>query len=289
MSTTTQAVEDYIQLRRGLGFKLRDHGDYLHKFVAFLEAQGSSHITTRLALDFATLRSHQNPVSWARQLGILRLFAIYRGNTDPRTEVPPVGMLPFRPMGAQPYLYSEEEIVRLMDAAGAIKSPYSLQPLTYRCLFGLLAVSGLRLGEALGLPCDAIDWCQSLLTIRGAKFGKSRLVPLHASTLAALRDYAERRDRKFAKRPVSYFFVTSCGTHLEKSNVSSVFRTLSRKIGLRQPDATKGPRLHDFRHRFAIQAMLRWYREGEEVSRNCQYSQLILATPRKLNLLVLER
>jgi integrase len=267
MSPLTEAVEDYIQLRRGLGFKLKDYDDYLHKFVAFLEAQGSSHITTRLALDFATLPNHQKAVSWARQLGILRKFAIYRQNTDPRTEVPPDGILPFRSKGAVPYLYSEDEIVRLMDAAGAIESPYNLQALTYRCLFGLLAVSGMRLGEALGLPRDGIDWGQSLLTIRGAKFGKSRLVPLHASTLAALRDYAERRDRKFAGRPVSYFFVTSCGTRLENSNVNSVFRALSRKIGLRQPGATHGPRLHDFRHRFAVQTMLRWYREGEDVSR----------------------
>jgi integrase/recombinase XerD len=267
MSPLTQAVEDYIQLRRGLGFKLRDYGDYLHKFVAFLEAQGSSHITTRLALDFATLRNHQKAVTWARQLGIVRMFAIYLRNADPRTEVPPAGILPFRSKGAVPYLYSEEEIVRLMDAARAIESPYSLQPWTYCCLFGLLAVSGMRLGEALGLPRDGIDWCRGLLTIRGAKFGKSRLVPLHASTLAALQDYAERRDHKFANRPVSHFFVTSCGTRLENSNVNSVFRTLSRKIGLRQPGTTHGPRLHDLRHRFAVQTLLRWYREGEDVGR----------------------
>jgi integrase/recombinase XerD len=140
MSPLTQAVEDYIQLRRGLGFKLKDYGEYLHKFVAFLQAQGSSHITTRLALDFATLPNHQKAVSRARQLGILRKFAIYRRNADPRTEVPPVGILPFRSKGAVPYLYSEDEIVRLMDAAGAIESPYNLQPWTYRCLFGPPAV-----------------------------------------------------------------------------------------------------------------------------------------------------
>ncbi|MGA8656238.1 MAG: tyrosine-type recombinase/integrase [Chthoniobacterales bacterium] len=178
MSPLAQAVEDYINVRRGLGFKLREYGDYLHKFVAFLEARSSSHITTRLALEFATLRTHQKPVSWARQLGILRKFALYRRNADPCTEVPPIGILPFRSLRAVPYLYSEEEIVRLMDAAGTIESRYSLQPWTYRCLFGLLAVSGMRLGEALNLQRDAVDWCESLLTIRGAKFGKSRLAQL---------------------------------------------------------------------------------------------------------------
>ena len=193
MSPLTQAVEDYIQLRRGLGFKLKDYGDYLHKFVAFLQAQGSSHITTRLALDFATLPNHQKAVSWARQLGILRKFAIYRRNADPRTEVPPLGILPFRSKGAVPYLYSEDEIVRLMDAAGAIESRYNLQPLTYRCLFGLLAVSGMRLGEALGLPRDGIDWGQSLLTIRGAKFGKSRLVQY---TIFRVPEYSESSCRR---------------------------------------------------------------------------------------------
>jgi integrase/recombinase XerD len=262
MSPLTQAVDDYIKLRRGLGFKLREYGDYLHKFVAFLDERGSSQITIRLALEFATLRTHQKPVTWARQMGILRKFALYRWNADPQTEVPPIGLLPFRSRRALPYLYSEEDIVRMMDAAGAIESPYSLQPWTYRCLFGLLAVSGMRLGEAINLPCDAVDWSKSLLTIQAAKFGKSRLVPLHASTLAALRDYAERRDRKFAKRPVYYFFVTSCGTHLENTNVNAVFRNLSRKIGLRQPGVRNGPRLHDLRHypEFRTIAGSRWLR-----------------------------
>jgi integrase/recombinase XerD len=198
MSELDQAVEDYVNLRRGLGFKLREHGDYLHKFVAFLEARSFSHITTRLALEFATVRANQKPVSWARQIGILRQFALYRRNADPRTEVPPIGILPFRSLRPTPYLYSEDEIVRLMNAAGTIESRYRLQPRTYRCLFGLLAVSGMRLGEALNLQRDDIDWCECLLTIRGAKFGKSRLVPLHESTLVELRDYAERRDHKFS-------------------------------------------------------------------------------------------
>ena len=135
------------------------------------------------------------------------------------------------------------------------------------CLFGLLAVSGLRLGEAINLQPQDVDWSEGVLTIRGAKFGKSRLVPLDPSTRAVLLDYARRCDEIYARRPVDYFFVTSRGTKLEKTNLSRIFRELSRQIGIRKPGVRHGPRLHDFRHRFAIETLLRWYRTGEEVSR----------------------
>jgi integrase len=142
-----------------------------------------------------------------------------------------------------------------------------LQPHTYHCLFGLLAVSGLRLGEALNLQSQDVDWSEGVLTIRGAKFGKTRLVPLHPSTLAALRDYAGLRDKIFTGRILPTFLVTSHGTKLEKTNLSRIFRELSRQIGIRKPGVRNGPRLHDFRHRFAIETLLRWYRTGEEVTR----------------------
>lgn len=142
-----------------------------------------------------------------------------------------------------------------------------LQPHTYCCLFGLLAVSGLRVGEAINLQPQDVDWLNGVLTIRGAKFGKSRLVPLHPSTRAVLLDYAKRRDEIYASRPVEYFFVTSRGTKLEKPNLSRIFRELSRQVGIRKPGVRHGPRLHDFRHRFAVETLLRWYRRGEQVTR----------------------
>jgi integrase len=142
-----------------------------------------------------------------------------------------------------------------------------LQPRTYHCLFGLLAVSGLRLGEAVNLQPQDVDWSGGVLTIRGAKFGKTRLVPLHSSTLAVLRNYADLRDKIFTGRILPTFLVTSHGTKLEKTNLSRIFRELSRQIGIRKPGVRNGPRLHDFRHRFAIETLLRWYRTGEEVTR----------------------
>ena len=267
MNPLHKAVDDYLELRRALGFKLREYGVCLRELVSFLESKGSSRITTKLAVEFATQCERQKPVSWARQLGIVRGFALYRTGADPTTEVPPLGLLPFRPQRAQPYLYTEEEIRRLLEAALNLVTPYKLQPWTYYCLFGLLAVSGMRLGEALNLQPHDMDWSESVLTIRGAKFGKSRLVPLHPSTREVLLAYAERRDQVYARRPVSYFFVSSHGTRLIASNVSKIFRDLSREIGIRDPDAGNGPRLHDFRHRFATETLLGWYRNGEQVSR----------------------
>ena len=226
-----------------------------------------SHITNKLAVEYATKRQNEKPVSWSRRLMIIRGFARYRVGADPRTEIPPVGLLKFRSRRARPYLYSEDEIQRLLEAALKMESPHKLQPHTYYCLFGLLAVSGMRLGEAINLQPQDVDWSEGVLTIRGAKFGKSRLVPLHPSTLAVLRDYATLRDKIFAGRNVSTFLVTSRGTKLEKTNLSRVFRELSRQITIRKPGERHGPRLHDFRHRFAIETLLRWYRNGEQVSR----------------------
>ena len=267
MKRLHQAVDDYLALRRSLGFKLLEYGQCLHEFVSFLKTNGSSHITSKLALEYATGRRDEKPASWRWRLCIIRGFACHRSGADPRTEIPPVGLLRFRSQRARPYLYSEEEICRLLEAALKMKSPHELQPHTHCCLFGLLAVSGLRLSEAINLQPQDVDCSEGVLTIRGAKFGKSRLVPLHPSTCAVLFDYAKRRDQIFNRRSVSYFFVTSCGTRLSRTNLGQIFRQLSRQIGIRKPGVRHGPRLHDFRHRFAIQTLLRWYRSGEQVSR----------------------
>ena len=267
MKPLHHAVKDYLALRRSLGFKLKEYGECLHEFVSFLKENGVSHITNKLAVEYATKRQDEKPVSWSRRLIIIRGFARYRIGADPRTEIPPIGLLRFRSQRARPYLYTQDEIRSLLKAAQRMQSPHPLQAQTYYCLFGLLAVSGMRLGEAINLQPQDVDWTQGVLTIRGAKFGKSRLVPLHPSTRAVLLDYSRHRDEIYSRRPVDYFFVTSRGTKLEKTNLSRIFRELSRQVGIRKPGVRHGPRLHDFRHRFAIKTLLRWYRSGEQVSR----------------------
>ena len=144
---------------------------------------------------------------------------------------------------------------------------FSLQPLTYHCLFGLLAVTGLRISEALNLESRDVNWAEGVLTIRTSKFGKSRLVPLHPTTKDVLSDYALQRIQRFPDRPTSAFFPSRTGAHLDPGQVRRTFYRMSRQIGIRGTSASHGPRQHDFRHRFAVETLLRWYRSGEDVRR----------------------
>jgi integrase len=207
-------------------------------------------------------------VEWARRLSFVRGFARHRSATDPRTQIPPEGLLPYRPKRAQPYLYSTEEIRALLRAALTLPARGGLRPWTYHCLFGLLSVSGLRIGEARNLELQDVDLQAAVLTIRGTKFGKSRLVPLHASTRHVLADYFARRARCWAKRPVSsHVFVSNWGNRLDVGEIHRTFYALSRQIGLRGPLDRHGPRIHDLRHRFAGKTLWRWYRTGEDPER----------------------
>jgi integrase/recombinase XerD len=267
MKTLRQAVGDYLALRRSLGFKLKDHERCLRELISFRRKKRSSCLSIRLALQFATQHQHQQPAQRAARLRVVRGFARYRSGEDPHTEIPPLGLLPYRALRARPYLYSAKEIRELLNAAQHLHSTSTLKPWTYYCLFGLLATTGMRISEALNLQGKDVDWSEGVITIHRAKFGKSRLVPLHPSTRKVLSAYAERRDRWLGKKPVSHFFVSSRGTRLDGGHVRRTFYQLSRQIGLRDVSASHGPRLHDFRHQFAVQTLLRWYREGTDVER----------------------
>jgi len=247
MSTLRKAIQGYVEMRRSLGFKLHDAQIGLLKFASFLEKQNACHITIDLAMQWAQENPSARPCEWARRLCFVRGFARHWSATDPRTEVPPWGLLPHRPARARPYLYSDTEIQRLLEAALQLPSLHGLPSKTYYCLLGLLSVTGLRISEALHLRSEDVDLTEGVLTIRGAKFGKSRLVPIHLSTQRVLSDYASERDQFLAGSPPLFFFVSRRGTPLEPSQVRRTFYTLSRKTGLRGLCASHGPRLHDFR------------------------------------------
>jgi integrase len=271
MTTLRQAVQEYVSMRRDLGFKLHEAGKGLPDFVSFMERHRASHITQALALSWAQQPLNVQPSHWARRLSFVRGFAHYYSAIDPRTQIPAQGLLPFQPKRARPYLYSDAEIRSLLRAALNMPCCYErgkLRPWVYYCLFGLLSVSGLRLSEARNLEIRDVDLGAAVLTIRGAKFGKARLVPLHASTCEVLADYIGRRKRHWAQRTVSsYLFVSSWGNRLDGGDIHRTFYALSRQIGLRGLSDSHGPRLHDFRHRFATRTLVHWYRSNQDPER----------------------
>jgi integrase len=263
-----EALEEYLKVRRMFGFKLRIPGSLLRKFVTYAEREEASCITRELAVQWATQPKNCQPHQWANRLGMVRTFARYVSALDPRTEIPPEGLLPHRFHRKGPYLYTDEEIVRLIEAARQLPSPRGLRAFTYATLFGLLAVTGMRMSEPIALDREDVDLTRGILTVRRTKFGKSRIVPIHASTLEELRYYAELRDRLCPRAQTRSFFVSERGTRLTEWSVRWTFVHLSRQIGLRGPEASRGPRLHDLRHGFAIETLLRWYRAGVDVEQH---------------------
>ncbi len=265
MSSLRRAVEQYLTMRRSLGFKLCDMGRNLRHFVSFMEQQGAPIITTALALQWAKQPQNAQPAHWAARLSFVRSFARYWSATDPQTEIPPLALLPHRYKRSTPYIYSKDEIQHLLKAARNLLPPTGLRPWTYHCLFGLMAVTGLRISEAIGLDRHDVDLEQGLLTVRLTKFGKSRLVPVHPSTVKRLRSYVRRRDDLYPQPLTSRFFLSNRGTPLTDWVARQTFVKLSRQIGLRKTSDRFGPRLHDLRHRFAVTTLLHWYRTGVDV------------------------
>jgi integrase len=261
--TLREAFEEYLSVRRALGFILVEPY-LLRRFVAYAEQEGASFITTELALRWA-MQPDCRPEQWSNRLSMVRRLARYVSAFDARTEVPPRDLLPYRFRRKQPYLYADEEIARLIRAAKELPSPLGMRAATHSTLLGLLAVTGMRVSEPVNLDRDDVDLGRGMLTIRRAKFGKSRIIPLHNTTLEALRRYVDLRDRLFPG--ARSFFVNERGGRLTVWSVEKTFVKLSRGTGLRKPGQSRGPRLHDLRHHFAVQTMLRWYREGVDVER----------------------
>jgi len=265
MNELRKAVEDYLILRRALGFKLRDTATALAHFVSFMEREGACTITTNLALRWAMQPQQVHPAHWAARLSFVRSFARHLSAIDPQTEIPPQGLLPYRYDRCTPHFYTDDQIRRLMKAAWNLPPTTGLRRWTYCTLFGLLAVTGLRISEAIALQQDDVDLNQGLLTIRLTKFKKSRLVLLHPSTTHRLKHYASKRGSFYPKDRTSRFFLSEQGRPLTDCMVRWTFVKLSRQIGLRGLSDHFGPRLHDFRHRFAVTTLLQWYRSGLDV------------------------
>ena len=264
MNDLHRHVEEYLTIRRALGFKLVGEGHLLAEFVAFADAAGQRTVTTEAALQWARLPASGSPAYLSRRLRAVRAFARFLQASDPACEVPPLELLPASKYRPTPYLYSDKEILALMAAARELRPP--LRAATFETLIGLLACTGLRIGEAIGLDRDDFDADNQLLTVRDSKFGKSREALLHDSTVRVLADYAERRDRLCPDGDPRSFFLTTRGTRPTHPTIYKPFRALLKQTGVKHPSSPRRARIHDLRHSFAIKTLLGWYRDGHDVA-----------------------
>jgi integrase len=254
-------LADYLALRRALGYQLARPEKLLGQFLDHLDLLGEARITVKTALDWARL-----PVGgsnwWAYRLAAVRGFAIYLHGLDPAHEVPAADLLPHRPLRASPYLYSDADIAALIAATSTLRTP--LRQATFATLLGLLAVTGIRVGEAIALDRGDLDPTAGRLLIRYGKFGKSRELVLHLSTVDALRRYQRLRDQLAPVTATSALFVSTAGTRLLYCNVHNAFHRLVRLAGLTPRSGSCRPRIHDLRHSFAVTAMLEAYAAGQD-------------------------
>lgn len=263
MSALSAALDDYLALRRSLGFKLERAGKLLAQFVAYCEVASADVVTIELALSWATLPKGVSRSWLGHRLLVVRGFARHLALLDDRTEVPPIDMLPARSQRATPYLYTEADVARLIGASGRFRSP--LRRATVQTVVGLLYVTGMRIGEAIRLDRGDVDLTCGLLLVRDSKFGKSRELPVHDTTTAVLRAYARQRDELCPQATSPAFFLSAVGTRLRYANFHIGFLGLLREAGLTPRSPTCRPRPHDLRHSFAVSTLIAWYRDGGDV------------------------
>jgi len=269
MTTIGKALTQYVAVRRALGAQLREPAVTLRHFVEFVERQGGAFITIDLALQWAMAPVDVQRATWARRLSQVRRFATWLHAHDPRTQIPPARILLGRRRRRQPHIFTDQEITDLITAARRLASSHGLRALTYPTLIGLLTTTGLRPGEALRLEQADVDLERGMLFIRDSKFGKSRFVPLHASTRDALASYARRRPVRYVHTQTSAFLVSDSGRPLSGSAARRTFARLTSAVGLRPTGRRvgRGPRLQDCRHTFTTRTLVEWYRAGRDVTR----------------------
>lgn len=270
MSPLAKELERYLAIRRSLGFALGTSERVLRRFVAFADARRARHVTAELFLAWRAEFGHASQQTWSARLGMIRQFALWLSGIDPKNEVPSKGLIPGRYRRQRPYIYSDQQIAQIVMEASKLPSANGIRSLTYNVLFGLIAVTGLRVSEALSLNNDDIDWDAGVLTIRRGKSGKARLIPVSKSTLARLEVYAAKRDRLLGKGPKP-FFVTDSGGRPNDCTTRYNFAVVCQRIGLRPAQRFnrhgRGPRIHDLRHTFAARTLVNWYRTGKDPDR----------------------
>lgn len=269
MSISLQ-LHRYLSVRRSLGYDLRTEERRLRRFARFADQEGTQHLDTALFLRWDASLPAAAPSTRSARLGAVRLFAQWLNGIDPAHEVPPRGLLRARSERPRPYIYGKADIAAIIAAARALPSIYGLRGLTCSTLFGLIAVTGLRISEALALDDDDLDAGGGVLRVRRGKLGRERLLPLHPTVVAQLTTYAAERNRLLG-RTAPAFFVTEKGTRLTDCGARYNFAHACQQIGLRAHQQYgrhgRGPRIHDLRHTFAVRTMIDWYRTGKDPAR----------------------
>jgi integrase len=270
MKSLQARLTAYVAARRVLGTRLEEPAKTLRHFVRFLTRKKARFITVALALEWSQQSQGVQRATWARKLSMVRQFARWLSATEPRHQVPPPRLLDVRHRRGKPYIYSDQEIARLMAEAARLKWRSRINALTLHTLIGLLAATGLRPGEAAALEIGDVDLQAGVLIVRESKFGKSRQVPIHASTVAALKHYAREREQLLGHPISRRFLVSGRGTALDMGTVRCWFCKVSRACGLRKAAeggrSGRGPRLQDLRHTFATRRLVEWYLAGCDVN-----------------------
>jgi integrase/recombinase XerD len=262
VNTLAEHLDDYLRMRRGLGFQLGRHGEVLPHFVAYLDAKGATTVTVELAVAWVRLPEGIKAITVDFRISAVRGFARYLHALDPAHEIPPAGLLAAPRRRPAPYIYTPGQITELLRATRHLKPP--LRAATFRALLGLLAVTGMRSGEAFALTRSDVDLVKGLVTVRHAKFDRMRMVPLHRSVTAELAAYATARDRLCPAPSCDRFFVSVTGRVLRRGDADRVFREVTTAVGLRT-DAVH-PRIHDLRHTFAVRTLIDAHRNGADIS-----------------------
>jgi len=260
-------VQEYLDERRGLGFALTIPGSQLRAFARFADASGHrGPLTRQFITSWARDEAKRaTPLTWARRLDVIRPFAKHRARIEPGTYVPEADTFGRSRRRLAPHLYTDREIVDLLAAAGRLSPKGTLRPATYRALFGLIAATGLRVSEALRLKCDDVDLDAGMLTVRQTKFTKSRLVPLHPTTVRALQQYLALRQRHLPTLKDGPFLVSAKGTGLAKRTVHWVFDRLRKQLGWTARGGHAAPRIHDLRHTFICRRVQLWHEHGTDI------------------------
>ncbi len=258
-------LTSYIELRRGLGFRVGTQAQVLRAFDRFVaDQQPGAPLTQTLAVEFAAHGGHDSAALSARRYHVVRLFADYVATFEPATPLFDPRALTMPRRKPLPHIYTPEELARLLAGTAHVSARHPLRGVTLHAMIGLAASSGLRIGEVAGLDGTDVDLTTGVLAIRSSKFNKDRLVPVHPTTRATLQAYAARRDAAFPVSRSPAFFLQQRAGRFSKHTIQMSFWELTRAVGMRG-NTGKGPRFHDLRHTFAVRRLAEWYAAGLDV------------------------